>query len=38
MAPNLGQALIDGQGAVLDADTADALLAARVRPEQRKPR
>ena len=32
------QPLVDGAGAPLDADTAEALLALRLRPEQRKPR
>ena len=32
------QPLVDAHGDAVDADTADALLAARVRPEQRKPR
>ena len=32
------QPLVDGQGAVLNADAADGLLVAQVRPEQRKPR
>ena len=32
------QPLIDGHGAGLDADAADALLVSRVRPEQRKPK
>ena len=32
------QPLVDGLGDAVDADTADALLAARVRPEQRRPR
>lgn len=31
------QALVNAQGAAIDPDTADALLAARVRPDQRKP-
>ena len=32
------QSVVDGQGAVLNADAADGLLVSRVRPEQRKPR
>ena len=32
------QPLLDGHGAELDADAADVLLAAQLRPEQRKPK
>ncbi len=32
------QSLVDGQGAVLNADAADELLVSQLRPEQRKPR
>jgi rhodanese-related sulfurtransferase len=32
------QPLVDGSGAVVDADVAERLLAPRVRPEQRRPR
>jgi hypothetical protein len=32
------QPLVDGAGNPVDADTADELLAPRLRPEQRKPK